>query len=83
MKVEWEAGDIVCGRRVTKGEEGEKFILGFDASEPAKTRYIMVSLRDGMMLKKEQSMKSLAAYLTEHEFFPVEVFNEAAGRELF
>lgn len=83
MKVKWESKDIICGRRVTKDKDGEKFILGYDMYEPAKSRFLMVSLKDGMLLKQEQSMVSLAAYLTKEKYLPVEVFNEAAGRELF
>lgn len=47
MKVEWEAEDIVMGRRVTRYRGDEVYMLGYQGFLGPK-RYVLVSLSDGM-----------------------------------
>lgn len=73
MKIEWEADDIVCGRRVGHHDRSEQHMIGFfvvDAGNPE--RYALISLSDGMIAGPFTKEK-LADLLNKTAEVPVEL----------
>lgn len=70
MKIVWEEADIRCGRRVFKEGTVEKWMIGYRNDVPSKSKYVLISMSDGMICKngtKDQITMQLNAgpYLPE------------------
>lgn len=69
MRVSWEEDDIKPGLQIGKPNLRERQILGFLAAEHSETRYVVVSLDDGMT-QPAMKRKELATWLTEGGWIP-------------
>lgn len=75
MRITWAADDCKVGRVVVhQGRpEGEHWILGYGYPEgDHQQKSAMISLRDGM-INFFENKDELADYLTDGEYFPVEL----------
>lgn len=71
MKVIWEPDDIKPGKRYSKPGIGEEWIIGYlsDAHPSNKTRYVSVSLSDGLVTEP-LSKEDMARALTDQGYLP-------------
>lgn len=77
MKYLWETHDVVAGRQVDSHNRAERYIIGYDVSlNECRGNLILVSLRDGMLARKEFTHKEMARYLTESGMRPVGISEE-------
>jgi hypothetical protein len=72
MKIEWEADDIVCGRRVGHPDRSEQHMIGFLANVAGLDRYVLISLSDGMVSDR-YTKEMLAARLNSSAERPIEL----------
>ncbi|MGI0646779.1 hypothetical protein ACRCPS_17340 [Pseudomonas aeruginosa] len=77
MRYNWEPCDITCGRQVDSHNRAERYVIGYDPSRNHENgNMILYSLRDGMLVTKDHTLASMAAYLNdpaERAFRPVAV----------
>jgi hypothetical protein len=69
MRVSWEDGDIKPGLQIGKPSSRERQIIGYLAAEHSDTRYVVVSLSDGMT-QPPMKRSELATWLTESGWMP-------------
>jgi hypothetical protein len=72
MRIEWEADDIICGRRVGHPDRSEQHMIGYLANVGALDRYVLISLSDGMVSDR-YTKEMLAARLNSSAERPVEL----------
>lgn len=66
MKYQWEAQDVVVGRKVDSHNRAERYILGYDVSINTEDgNIILVSLRDGMLAKNGLTAEAMAEHLND------------------
>jgi hypothetical protein len=71
MTIIWEAKDIKPGRRFTKKDSEELWIIGYRTdSDDYASRYVSISENDGMVTKNH-TKEELAAILNENGYVPV------------
>lgn len=69
MKVLWEENDIKPGTQFGKPSISERSIIGFLAAEQGNSRYLVVSLSDGMTLPA-MTKHEMSIWLTEGGYQP-------------
>jgi hypothetical protein len=69
MRVLWEEADIKCGMQVGKPSIRERLLIGFLAAENSETRFVLVSLSDGMT-QPPMKRGEMAVWLTESGWQP-------------
>ncbi|HDV6123122.1 TPA: hypothetical protein RJN57_000626 [Pseudomonas aeruginosa] len=66
MKYQWEAQDVVAGRKVDSHNRAERYMIGYDASINSENgNLLLVSLRDGMLVEKGVTAEALAQRMNE------------------
>lgn len=65
MKYQWEAQDVVAGRKVDSHNRAERYMIGYDASINTDGNLLLVSLRDGMLVEKGATAEALAQRMNE------------------
>lgn len=75
MKVEWEAEDIVPGRRYGKEGLREKWVIGYLSFADGQERYVSISDQDGMVTEPK-AKEQMARNLTENGYLPLELIRE-------
>lgn len=68
MKYTWEAKDIKSGRRLRRIPT-EPSMLGYIVSENADSRYVLIDLRDGAVMRT-QTKAQMAENLNAQGFTP-------------
>jgi hypothetical protein len=70
----WETEDIKPGRRYTKKDTEEVWIIGYRAdADNYETRYVSVSENDGMVTTPPHTKEELAVILNEYGYVPMEL----------
>lgn len=73
MKIIWGAEDINPGRRYSKKNIGETWIIGYRSdTDDDVVRYVSISENDGMVTIP-YTKEGLAEILTEYGYIPVEL----------
>jgi len=73
MKIIWEAEDIKTGRRYSKKNIRETWIIGYRSdTDDDVVRYVSISENDGMVTTP-YTKKGLAEILTGNGYIPVEL----------
>jgi len=72
MKVTWEAADITVGRRYSKPDLNEVWMIGYVPGESADTRFVSISTSDGMVTEMKTRAR-LADDLTKAGYIPYEL----------
>lgn len=76
MKYMWEPHDVICGRRVwswNRSITGE-YILGYDCNDREVARwYIMVSLSDGSVIFKCDTIDGMVKHLNHYGYRPADI----------
>lgn len=77
MKYQWEAHDVVVGRKVDSHNRAERYMVGYDVSiDTEGGNLLLVSLRDGMLAEKGVTAEALAQYLNISAMRPVSIIED-------
>lgn len=72
MKAIWFAEDIITGQRYFKPGTKEVWIIGYRPDLDGVTRFVSISLEDGMVTSPE-TREQIAECLTKNEYLPIEL----------
>jgi hypothetical protein len=71
MKFQWESKDIKPGRKFGRVGIDEIWMIGY-LVEAGYTRYVSVSMSDGMVATPSCNKENMASFLTENRYEPIE-----------
>lgn len=71
MKIQWEAKDIISGRKYRKPGTGEVWLIGYVGGSTTGRSRVSVSMSDGMVTETHTAVE-LAKNLTEGGYWPEE-----------
>lgn len=74
MRITWERGDVVAGRKVAKRHNAEHWIIGYNPSTTGGERWALISLKDGKLLALNCSDDVLATFLNQMGCLPTELY---------
>jgi hypothetical protein len=80
MQVIWEADDITAGRRMKRNESAEEWILGYEFNDKKKYHNI-ISLNDGMVLRRFETKEECAKHLNVWKYIPSELFPKSGKQK--
>ena len=70
MKFIWEEQDIKVGRKYSRSDINEVWMIGYMAGK-SSCGYVSISMDDGLVTESN-SKEGLASMLTEEKYIPVE-----------
>lgn len=74
MKIIWETEDIKTGRRFGHPTSSEGGIIGYDSrEEDGQSKYVLVSLSDGMIICAPTTKFLIAKLLSDEGYQPAEL----------
>jgi len=71
MKFIWEESDIRPGRKYTRPDINEVWMIGYVVNTSTHAKYVSVSMNDGMVTTTDNK-SNLADVLTKNNYVPVE-----------
>jgi len=75
MKFTWEPRDVVVGQVVGQHGRTERWMIGYDPRDPDDSKFVIVSLEDGMIVNRRLTIVGVADYLSQSGDYPVELFD--------
>ena len=81
MRIQWEAQDIISGRRVCIPEKKLTWIIGYSQLEEGLGNRALICESDGCVIQARSSSIEIAGYLTGKNYWPIELLEKSKKSE--